>query len=288
MTIVTGKIFLSFFYSPILGRLVITVCKGLEECVLLILTRVPPCACPCLSAQPPIISHWQAKPRPPPPIFRFPQPPTKSDFLPRWNSDLSGGRNLDFSGRNFGFAATSWGRLIRQQSVRRKPRGAGGGGEGEISSTHHEQRGFLVSAWLGLMYFCENTKQKKTFDCFFLLERLSGALHWLTDGLWRNLQKTNLVFKFGLSVEGYLVEKESRRPEIRGEPKPIGSEDLVSPPVHTLNFAAHNTISTFDLLQDLHNGKGVCLLPWGVPRRRTQEQALQQPGKYMYMRADTG
>ena len=84
------------------------------------------------------------------------------------------------------------------------------------------------------------------------------------------------------------MEKESRRPEIRGEPKPIGSEDLVSPPVHTLNFAAHNSISTFDLLQDLHNGKGVCLLPRGVPRRRTQEQALQQPGKYMYMRADTG
>ena len=116
----------------------ITVCKGLEECVLLILTRGPPSACPCLSAQPPIISHWQTKPRPPPPIFRFPQPPTKSDFLPRWNSDLSGGRNLDFSGRNFGFAATSWGRLIRQQSVRRKPRGARERGRNQLDSSWAE------------------------------------------------------------------------------------------------------------------------------------------------------
>ena len=52
-----------------------------------------------------------------------------------------GGKNLDFSGRNFGFAATSWGRLIRQQSVRRKPRGAEERErEGEISSTRDEQR----------------------------------------------------------------------------------------------------------------------------------------------------
>ena len=52
---------------------------------------------------------------------------------------VRGGRNLDFSGRNFGFAATSWGRLIRQQSVRRKPRGAEEReGEGEISSTHDD------------------------------------------------------------------------------------------------------------------------------------------------------
>ena len=67
--------------------------------------------------------------------FRFPQT-HKVRFPARcWNSDLSGGRNLDFSGRNFGFAATSWGRLIRQQSVRRKPRGAAErGGEREKSA----------------------------------------------------------------------------------------------------------------------------------------------------------
>ena len=69
------------------------------------------------------------------PFFHFPTT-TKSDFLPAAGIQICpGGRNLDFSGRNFGFAATSWGRLIRQQSVRRKPRGAAErGGEREKSA----------------------------------------------------------------------------------------------------------------------------------------------------------
>ena len=55
------------------------------------------------------------------------------------------------------------------------------------------------------------------------------------------------------------METESSRPEIsvkmEGKPKPIGSDD--PPAVHsrTLDYA-HNTISTFDLLLNLHNVDG--------------------------------
>ena len=55
------------------------------------------------------------------------------------------------------------------------------------------------------------------------------------------------------------VETESSRPEIsvkmEGKPKPIGSDD--PPAVHSrTSDYAHNTISTFDLLLNLHNVDG--------------------------------
>ena len=52
------------------------------------------------------------------------------------------------------------------------------------------------------------------------------------------------------------METESSRPEIsvkmEGKPKPIGSDDLPAVHSRTLDYA-HNTISTFDLLLNLHN-----------------------------------
>ena len=65
--------------------------------------------------------------------FRFPQT-HKVRFPALLEFRFVQGRYLDFSGRNLGFAATSWGRLIRQQSVRRKPRGAGERGRNQLDS----------------------------------------------------------------------------------------------------------------------------------------------------------
>ena len=63
------------------------------------------------------------------------------------------------------------------------------------------------------------------------------------------------------------METESSRPEIsvkmEGKPKPIGSDD--PPAVHSrTSDYAHNTISTFDLLLNLHNVDGARGMHWGA------------------------